>query len=112
MMRGHSRRLLLLTLAILVLPLLWATSASALSLVKVREIYPGSTDDSFVELQAFGSFLYSGETMPGKAVVLFDPTGHPTVSFTFTEKNDLGADDTSFLVGDTKVEETFGVEIG
>ncbi len=110
MIEGHRRRLLLLIVAILVLPLLWATSASAISLVKVREIYPGSNNDSFVELQAFGSFLYSGETMPGKAVILFDPTGHPTVRFTFTEKNDQGADDTSFLVGDTKVEETFGVE--
>lgn len=103
------RRLLLFT-SILALPLLWASSAGAISLIKVREVYPGANNDSFVELQAFGSFLFSGETLPGKSLVLFDADGTPTVRFTFTQPNDQGADNQSFLVGDTKVQETFGVE--
>lgn len=109
MTRRRCRRLLLAT-SILALPLLWASSASAISLIKVREVYPGANNDSYVELQAFGSFLFSGETLPGKSLVLFDAVGHPTVRFTFTQPNDQGADNQSFLIGDTKVQETFGVE--
>lgn len=108
MIRRHRRYLLVLAAA-LVLPLLWASAAQAISLIKVREVYPGANNDSYVELQAYASFTVSGDLLIGKSLVLFDDEGTPTVRFTFTEKNDLGADDTSFLIADTGVQEEFGV---
>ena len=108
MIRRHYRRWLVMA-SVLVLPLLWASGAHAISMIKVREIYPGTNNDSFVELQAFGEFIYAGDTLPGKSLILFEADGTPTLRFTFTEKNDLGASDTSFLIGDTGVQEHFGV---
>ena len=105
MITGHRRRWLVLVAAF-VLPLLWASAAQAISLIKVREVYPGANNDSYVELQAYAGFtVFAGDLLIGKSLVLFDDEGTPTVRFTFTEKNDLGADDTSFLIGDTGVQE-------
>jgi hypothetical protein len=108
MIRRHYRRWLVMA-SVLVLPLLWASGAQAISMIKVREIYPGNNNDSYVELQAFAEFIYAGDTLVGKSLILFEADGTPTLRFTFTEKNDLGASDTSFLIGDTGVQEHFGV---
>jgi hypothetical protein len=107
---GRRYRRWLVFLAALALPLFFASAAQAISLIKVREVYPGANNDSYVELQAFSGFIFSGDTLIGKSLVLFDDQGTPTLRFTFNEKNDLGADDTSFLIGDTGVESTFGVK--
>lgn len=108
MIKRHSRWLLF-TACVFILPLLWAPAAQAISMIKIREVYPGSNNDSYVELQAYASFIYAGNTLPGKSVILFDDEGKPTIRFTFTEANNLGADNTMFLVGDTGVPATFGV---
>lgn len=91
------------------LPLLFAQAAQAISLIKIREVYPGANSDSYVELQAYGPFPFAGGTLPGKSLILFGADGTPTDSFTFTVHNELGASNTSFLVGDSGVEEAFGV---
>jgi hypothetical protein len=108
MIRRQYRRWLV-TACVFVLPLLWTPAAHAISMIKIREVYPGSNNDSYVELQAYASFIYAGNTLPGKSVVLLDKEGHPTIRFTFTEANNLGSDNTMFLVGDTGVPATFGV---
>jgi hypothetical protein len=106
-MRKNLRPLLFLVCA-LVLPLLWVSAAQAISIIKVREIYAGPNQDSYVELQAYSIYYYAGATIPGKSLILFDDAGNPTVRFTFTEKNNNGAENTRFLVGDTNAQSTFG----
>ncbi len=108
MIRARYRRWAVAAAAVL-LPLLFAQAAQAISLIKVREVYPGANNDSYVELQAYGPFPFAGGTLPGKSLILFTPDGTPTDSFTFTVHNELGADNTSFLIGDTGVEGAFGV---
>src|ERR1044072_1677822 len=109
MSRGNSRRWLAAVVAMLAVPLIWAPAAQAISKIKVREVYPGSNNDSYVELQAFSEFIYAGNTLPGKSLILFEADGTPTSRFTFIKENNLGAGNTMFLIGDTGVEETFGV---
>lgn len=109
MIKRHYRFCAVLAGALL-LPLLWASVAQAISLIKIREIYPGTNNTSYVELQAYGEFTYAGDTLIGKSLILFDSEGKPTVRFTFTEKNDLGSSSTSFLIGNTGVESAFGVK--
>ena len=108
MIKPRYRRWAIAASAIL-LPLLFAQAAQAISLIKVREVYPGANNDSYVELQAYGPFPFAGGTLPGKSLILFTPDGTPTDSFTFTQHNELGADNTSFLIGDTGVEGSFGI---
>jgi hypothetical protein len=91
--RRSYRPLLLLLACALVLPLIWASAAQAISIIKIREIYAGPNQDSYVELQAYS---------------IFDDAGNPTVRFTFTEKNNNGAENTRFLVGNTNVQSVFG----
>jgi hypothetical protein len=108
MIKARHRRWAAAAAAVL-LPLLFAQAAQAISLIKIREVYPGSNNDSYVELQAYSNFFFAGDTLPGRSLILFTPDGTPTQSFTFTQHNELGADDTSFLIGDTGVEGAFGV---
>ncbi len=108
MNRPRFRRWAIAAAAVL-LPLLFAQAAQAISLIKIREVYPGANNDSYVELQAYGPFPFAGGTLPGKSLILFTPDGTPTDSFTFIQHNELGADNTSFLIGDTGVEGTFSV---
>jgi hypothetical protein len=108
MIRRHQRGWLLAIFAALVVPLLWAPAAQAISKIKIREVYAGTNDDSYVELQAFADFIYAGNTLPGKSLILFDSDGDPTIRFTFVNENNLGASNTMFLIGDTGVQETFG----
>lgn len=107
-MRRHYRWAMIAACA-LVLPLLLTSAAQAISLIKVREVYAGPNNDSYVELQAYSSFVYAGDTIPGKSLLLFDVEGQPTVRFTFSKPDQNGTDNTRFLVGDTGVEASFGV---
>ena len=84
-MTKHRRSWLLAIFAALVLPLLWAPAAHAISKIKIREVYSGTNDDSYVELEAFDYWGVAGETLPGKSLVLFDPVGNPTIRFTFVK---------------------------
>jgi hypothetical protein len=93
----------------LLLPLLWASAAQAISLIKVREVYAGTNNDSYVELEAYSSYVYAGDTIPGKSLILFDDEGNPTVRFTFNKKDQNGTENTRFLVADTGTESSFGV---
>jgi hypothetical protein len=108
-MTRRQRRICLLIASVLVLPLLWAPAAHAISKIKIREVYSGTNDDSYVELEAFDYWGVAGQTLPGKSLVLFDPAGNPTIRFTFVKGDDLGSYNTFFLVGDTGVEQTFGL---
>jgi len=108
MIKRHRRSWLLAIFAALMLPLLWAPAAHAISKVKIREVYSGTNDDSYVELQAYDYWGVAGETIPGKSLILFDAAGNPTVRFTFVKGDDLGSTRTMFLLGDTGVEQTFG----
>jgi hypothetical protein len=108
-MTKHRRSWLMAIFAALVLPLVWAPAAHAISKIKIREVYSGTNDDSYVELEAYDYWGVAGETLPGKSLVLFDPAGNPTIRFTFVKGDDLGSYNTMFLVGDTGVEQTFGL---
>ncbi len=103
------RHRILIAACVLVVPLLWASVAQAISIIKVREVYAGANNTSYVELEAYSVYVYAGDTLPGKSLILFDDEGHPTVRFTFSKGNNLGADNTHFLIADTGVESAFGV---
>lgn len=98
-----------LGLSLLVSALLLLTAAPAQAtfhLIKVREVHPGSNDDSYVELQMFaaGQSLLSGHSM-----TLYDASGSLVHSSAFTSSVPNSANQQTVLVGDTRVEETFGV---
>lgn len=108
-MTRRRYRVTMIAACALVLPLLWASAAQAISIIKVREVYAGANNDSYVELEAYSSYVYAGDTLPGKSLILFDVEGNPTVRFTFSKGNNLGSDNTHFLIADTGEESSFGV---
>jgi hypothetical protein len=103
-------RPLIFVLCAFVLPLLWASAAQAISIIKVKEIYAGANEDSYVGLEAYSSYYYAGDTLPGKSLILFDAAGQPTQRFTFSEKNNLGTENLKVLVGGPNVQSTFGIK--
>ncbi len=105
--RAGWRRFVVL-LAVTALALL-ATASPALAtfhLIKVREVFAGTNDDSYVELQMFaaGQSLLSGHSM-----TVYSPTGALVHSSTFSSSLARSANQQTILIGDTRVQETFGV---
>lgn len=95
------------SLLVTVLLLLTAAPAQAtFHLIKVREVHPGSADDSYVELQMFaaGQSLLSGHSM-----TLYDASGTLVHSSTFSSPIPNSANQQTVLVGDTGVQTAFGV---
>lgn len=83
-----------------------APAQATFHLIKVREVHPGSNDDSYVELQMFaaGQSLLSGHSM-----TLYDASGSLVHSSTFTSSVPNSANQQTVLVGDTGVQGAFGV---
>lgn len=88
---------------------LLATAAPALAtfhLIKVREVFAGANDDSYVELQMFApaqSFL------SGHAMTVYNSSGALIHSSTFSAPVAHSANQQTVLIGDTRVGEAFGV---
>jgi hypothetical protein len=103
--RGRAR--LALPLLVTALLLLIATPAQAtFHLIKVREVHPGTNDDSYVELQMFaaGQSLLSGHSM-----TVYNAGGSLVHSSTFSSSVPNSANQQTVLIGDTRVQEAFGV---
>ena len=67
-------------------------------LMKISEVFPGSGNTSFVELQMDSSgqrFVF------GHQIVTYGATGAVTDTFTFDDDVDLGANQSTILVGDS-----------
>jgi hypothetical protein len=96
-----------LSLLVTALLLLTASPAQAtFHLIKVREVHPGTSDDSYVELQMFaaGQSFLSGHSM-----TLYDTSGSLVHSSTFASSVPNSANQQTVLVGDTGVQTAFGV---
>ncbi len=104
----HRRRArLALPLLVTALLLLIAAPAQAtFHLIKVREVHPGTSDDGYVELQMFaaGQSLLSGHSM-----TLYNASGSLVHSSTFSASVPNSANQQTVLIGDTRVQEAFGV---
>ena len=111
MIRRHYRRWLVLA-SVLVLPLLWASGAQAISMIKVREIYAGTNNDSYVELQAFAELHLRGRH-PCREVP--DPLRRGRDSdaaiHLHRKKRPRRRRTRQFLVGDTGVQEHFRCQL-
>jgi hypothetical protein len=96
-----------LSLLVIALPLIAATPAQAtFHLIKVREVHPGASDDSYVELQMFAA----GQSfLSGHSLTLYDASGTLVHSSTFSSSVPNSANQQTVLVGDTGVQGAFGV---
>jgi hypothetical protein len=75
-------------------------------LIKVREVYSGSADDSYVELQMYAS----GQTfLANHAMTVYDASGALVHSSKFASSVANGQNQATVLIGDTGVEAKFGV---
>jgi hypothetical protein len=103
---GARRLAALLAAATLLLLATASPAAATFHLIKVREVFAGSNDDSYVELQMFaaGQSFLSGHSM-----TVYGPTGTLLHSSTFTSIVTHSANQQTVLVGDTRVQEAFGV---
>ncbi len=83
-----------------------APAQATFHLIKVREVHPGTSDDSYVELQMFaaGQSLLSGHSM-----TLYNASGSLVHSSTFSSSVPNSSNQQTVLVGDTRVQEAFGV---
>ncbi len=90
--------------AALILPI---AAQASFHLMKVREVYPGSSNDSYVVLQMLGA----GENfVGGHDVILYNATGTVIDTFVFSGGVPNGSHgNNTILVGDTGVQATFGV---
>src|ERR1700710_922912 len=112
--RGSGRAVVGRWRARLGLPLLAATfllliaapAQATFHLIKVREVHPGTSDDSYVELQMYaaGQSLLGGHSM-----TLYNASGSLVHSSTFSSPVPSSANQQTVLVGDTGVQQAFGV---
>jgi hypothetical protein len=96
-----------LLLAGLVVALAAAPGAQAtFHLIKVREVYPGSAEDSYVELQMFsaGESLLSGHSM-----TVYDSSGTLVHKSTFSSSVPNSQNQATVLIGDSDTQAKFGV---
>jgi hypothetical protein len=83
-----------------------APAQATFHLIKVREVYPGTNDDSFVELQMFAG---GQNFLGGHAMKLYNAAGTLVHTSTFSSTVPNSANQQTVLVGDTKVQQKFGV---
>jgi hypothetical protein len=101
--------LLLSCAAALVLLAVPAAQAS-FHLMKIREVYPGASNDSYVVIQ----MLDNGEYMVGgHSLRIYDATGATVDTFTFTAgyqapNHNSASGNNTILIGDTGVQAAFG----
>ena len=75
-------------------------------LIKVREVYAGSADDSYVELQMYAA----GQTfLTNHAMTVYDANGTLVHSSKFTSGIANGQNQATVLIGDSGVQAKFGV---
>jgi hypothetical protein len=75
-------------------------------LIKVREVYPGSADDSYVELQMYAA----GQSfLTNHAMTVYDSNGTLVHSSKFTSGVTNSQNQATILVGDSGVQAKFGV---
>lgn len=75
-------------------------------LIKVREVYPGTADDSYVELQAYAGGQY---LLGGHSLTLYNSSGAEVHRSTFAAAVANAQNQATILVGDTSVQSKFGV---
>lgn len=75
-------------------------------LIKVREVYPGTNNDSYVELQMYAG----GQTfLANHAMTVYDSSGALVHSSKFTSGVTNGQNQAAILIGDSNVQSKFGV---
>jgi hypothetical protein len=99
-------RLCLPLLATSLLLLIAAPAQATFHLIKVREVYPGTDDDSYVELQMFAA---GQNFLGGHAMKLYNASGALIHTSTFSSTVSNAANQQTVLIGDTKVQQSFGV---
>jgi len=82
------------------------TAQATFHLIKVREVYAGTSDDSYVELQMYAA----GQTfLTNHAMTVYNAAGTLVHSSKFTSGLANGQNQATVLVGDTGVQAKFGV---
>lgn len=100
-------RYALLLLGAVVGLLIGASAAQAsFHLIKVREVYVGQSEDSYVELQMYASGQY---LLGGHSMTLYNSSGSLIHTSTFSSSLTNFANQQTVLVGDTAVQTVFGV---
>jgi len=83
-----------------------APAQATFHLIKVREVHPGSSDDSYVELQMYAA----GQSfLGGHSMTVYNTAGSLVHSSTFSASVPNSANQQTVLIGDTGVQEAFGV---
>jgi hypothetical protein len=87
--------------------LLFAPAAQAtFHLIKVREVYSGTENDSYVELQMYAS----GQSfLSGHSLTQYDASGALVHKSTFAKGVANSANQSTILIGDTEVQGKFGI---
>ncbi len=75
-------------------------------LIKVREVHPGQSDDSYVELQMYAA---GQALLGGHSLTVYDASGSLIHTSTFSSSVANSANQQTVLVGDSAVQSTFGV---
>jgi large repetitive protein len=87
--------------------LLAAPAAQAtFHLIKVREVYPGAANDSYVELQTYAA---GQNFLTGHSLTVYDASGALAHKSTFSSSVANGQNQATVLVGDSGVQTSFGV---
>lgn len=98
--------LFVLTTALVAALALAPVAQATFHLIKVREVYAGSADDSYVELQMYAA----GQTfLTNHAMTVYDASGTLVHSSKFTSGITNGQNQAAVLIGDTGVQGQFGV---
>jgi hypothetical protein len=104
MRRGKG--LFVLTAALVAVLAAAPAAQATFHLIKVREVYAGSSNDSYVELQMYAA----GETfLTNHAMTVYDASGALVHSSKFISGVANGQNQAMVLIGDTGVQAKFGV---
>jgi hypothetical protein len=99
-------RLFVLAAALAALLVAAPAAQATFHLIKVREVYAGPSDDSYIELQMYAA----GQTfLTNHAMTVYDASGTLVHSSKFTSGIANGANQATVLIGDTGVQAKFGV---
>ncbi len=82
------------------------TAGATFHLIKVREAYPGQNQDSYVELQMFAA---SQSLLGGHSLTIYDATGTLVHASTFSSAVAGTQNQSTVLVGDSGVQNSFGL---
>jgi large repetitive protein len=95
-----------LAVAVAVLALRASSAQATFHEIKVREVHPSTSDDSYVVLQMYVS---SQNFLSGHSMKLYDSSGSLAHTSTFAASVSNGKSQATVLVGDTGVGSVFGV---